>query len=77
MFLVHLCDNPFIVESHNINLCNTDHNLVCLPVIISAQKPSIRWLIINFRGILPSSPYNINVGVDCCCFCGGVFCLFF
>ena len=64
MFLVHLYDNPFIVESHNINSCNKDDNLVCLPVIIRAQKLIILWLIIHFRGILPCSPYNIKVWVD-------------
>ena len=64
MFRVHLYDNPFIFESLNINSCNKDGNLVCLPVIIRAQKLIILWLIINIKGILPSSPYNIKVGVD-------------
>ena len=64
MVLVGLYDNPFIVESHNINSYNKDDNLVCLPVLIRTLKLIILGLIINFRGILPSSPYNINVGVE-------------
>ena len=64
MFLVHIHDNPFIVEFHNIHSCNKNDNLDCLPVIIRALKLIILWLIINVWGILPSSPYNIKVGVD-------------